>query len=113
MSLVTEQIEDGRRLGERLAQDGFAVPAACWGGEDDSGQWHLYLVSPVVEAEGIQKAYLRVHAVIREMQKTGFSMDPFDVKVVGPSELLAEAILKAQRHHPSRPPIWCNGVTFG
>lgn len=110
--LVNEQIEDARRLLECLAQEGFAVTAACWGIDDDADYWRLYLVSPVVEADGKRKAYLRTHAVIREMMKTGFCIDPYTIQLVRPSTPLAEAVLAAQRRNPGGPPVRYNGVSL-
>jgi hypothetical protein len=114
IAMVTEQIEDSRRLVERLAEDGFSVTAACWGKDDDSELWQLYLISSVVDDEGIRKAYLRLHATIREMQKTGFSIDPYyQIHLVSPSEAFAKAILEAQRQGPGWPPVRYNEVTLG
>jgi hypothetical protein len=89
-TLVEMQIKDGQRLIEQLVREGIAVPAACWAKESDSGDWYLYLATPLVGEDGATRlAYRRVNAVIREMQKEGFWVDPFEIKVIGPHEAMA------------------------
>src|SRR5262245_19993970 len=89
-TLVEMQIKEGQRLIDRLAQEGLAVPAAAWVKESDSGDWYLYLATPLVsEGGGKKPAYHRVNTVIREMQKEGFGMDPFAKKVIGPNDPIA------------------------
>lgn len=112
ITLVTVQLDDGRRLIERLAQEGFPVSAAGWVKEADGGFWYLYLVSPAVEAEGIKKGYRRVHTVIRSMPQP-FWIDPFDVKLVGPSESVAQAILDLQPRTATRQPVRQGAASLG
>ncbi len=72
-TLVAMQIEDGQRLIDRLVGEGIAVTAACWAKESESGQWFLYIATPLVGEDGAKRpAYRRVNTVIREMQKEGF-----------------------------------------
>jgi hypothetical protein len=110
-SLVETQINDGQRLVEELVRDGFDVAAAFWLKAYDS-DWYLYVVSPVVEAEGIANAYRRVNAVLRRMPAP-FRVDPFDVKLVGPADKLAQAVLNAQRRSPSKTPVRSGGASLG
>ena len=63
VTLVATQIEDGRRLIERLVQEGFAVTASCWARTADDGQWYLYIASPAVRERGTaREAYRRAAA---------------------------------------------------
>src|SRR5262245_47507467 len=65
--LVDEQINDGKRLFDRLAEEGVAVTAACWLKESESGWWHLYIATPLVGEDGGKKqAYRRMNEVIRQ-----------------------------------------------
>ena len=50
--LVSEQIEDGKRLLQRLAEDGATITAACWLKESESGRWYLYVASSLVGKGG-------------------------------------------------------------
>ena len=95
--LVTEQIEGGRKLVERLVENGIAVTAADWVKESDGWQWHLYLVTPLVGEDGATTpAYRRILAVLRTGPPP--EIDPFLIKVVGPTKPVGQAILDAQRH---------------
>lgn len=96
--LVTEQIDGGRKLVERLAENGIAVTAAGWVKESDSWQWYLYLVTSLVGEDGATTpAYRRINTVLRAGPQPP-EVDPFQIKVVGSSEPVGEAILGAQRH---------------
>ena len=95
--LATEQIEAGRKLIERLVENGIAVTAAGWVKESDGWQWYLYLVTPLVGEDGATTpAYRRILAVLRTGSPP--EIDPFLIKVVGPNKPVGQAILDAQRH---------------
>jgi hypothetical protein len=110
-ALVDEQIEDGKRLLERLAEAGFAVTAAGWVKESERDRWYLYLVSPLVEEQGIRTAYGRIHPLVRQMPQP-FEVGPFDVKAVGPREPMAEAILDLHRRQRGRSPLRYGSFPF-
>src|SRR5262245_14032910 len=89
-ALVELQIKEGQTLIERLAHEGIAVTVAGWVRESESGDWYLYLATPLVSESGSTRpAYGRVNAVIRTMEEEGFRMDPFDKKVIGPRDPIA------------------------
>ncbi len=88
-TLVTIQIEDGQRLVERLAQGGFSVTAAGWIKASEDGQWFLYLASPVVDKQGDLRAYRQVNPMVRQMPQP-FSIDPFEIKLIGAATPLAQ-----------------------
>lgn len=95
--LVNEQIEAGRKLVERLTANGVPITAAGWVKESDLWQWYLYLVTPLVgEDRGRTPAYRRILAVFPGGPEPS-EIDPFQIKVVGPSEPVGRAILDAQR----------------
>lgn len=96
--LVTEQIESGRKLVERLTANGVPITTAGWVKESDRWQWYLYLVTPLVDEEGdTLPAYRRILAVLRSGPQPS-EIDPFHIKAIGPSEPVGRAILDAQRH---------------
>jgi hypothetical protein len=101
-TLVGDQIQDGQRLVDRLTQDGFEVAAAFWLKADADSQWYLYIVSPIVDAEGLHRAYRRIHPIIWQMQEQPSGVDPFDVKLIGPRDPLAAAVLAIQHGYPRR-----------
>jgi hypothetical protein len=83
-SLVERQIQDGQRLIDRLTREGVAVTAACWAQESESGQWFLYVVTPLVGEEGATtSAYRRIGPLILELQKEGGWIEPHDVRRSG------------------------------
>jgi len=56
--LVETQLKDGQTLIDRLTRDGIAVKAAAWALESESGDWYLYLATPLVpEGGGTRNAY--------------------------------------------------------
>jgi hypothetical protein len=95
--LVTEQIDSGRKVIERLMQNDIPVTAAAWVKESDLWQWYLYLVTPLVGEDGdTMPAYRRILAVLRGGPEPP-EVDPFHIKAVGPSEPVGKAILEAQQ----------------
>jgi len=87
--LVTDEIESGHKLVERLVANGFDVRLAFWVKESDAGQWFLYLASPMVDEQGPAAAYRVVGPVVDSMPELG--IDPFAVKVVGLNDSMTTA----------------------
>ena len=96
--LVNEQIEDGKRLLDRLGEAGFAVTAAAWLRDSEHEHWYLYVISPVVEDQGRGAAYRRIHPLVRQMPPP-FEIGPFDVMAARPHEPIAERLLDLRRRH--------------
>ena len=113
-TLVEMQINEGQRLIDRLVQEGVAVTAAAWVKESESGDWYLYLVTPLVsEGGGKRPAYHRINTVIREMHKEGFGMDPYDKKVIGPHDRIAKDMVANRGGRPGGPPTPFRGSRLG
>ena len=113
-TLVELEIKEGQRLVDRLLQDGVPVTAAAWVKESESGDWNLYLVTPLVSEGGRKRpAYHRVNLVIREMQKEGFGMEPFPKKVISPQDPIAKDILAHRRGRQGGPPTPFQGSRLG
>lgn len=114
LALVDEQIKAGRDLFERLNREEIPVNAAAWVKEGDGGQWYLYLVTPLVGEDGMTKpSYRRITPVVRRMQEEGFWIDPFEVKVVGPSDPVGEDIADIHRRYPGRMATRYGGASLG
>jgi hypothetical protein len=95
--LVSEQIEDGRKVIQRLTEGGIPITAAGWVKESDRWQWLLYLVTPLVGEDGATtRAYRRIVDVLRA-GPTPPEVDPIQIKAVSPSERAGQAILDIQR----------------
>jgi hypothetical protein len=113
-ALVEMQIKEGQTLIERLTHEGVEVTAAAWVKESDSGDWYLYLATPLVsEDEGKREAYRRVNAVIRKMEEEGFRMDPFAKKVIGPHDPIARDMAAHCQARPGGPPTRFGGSRLG
>ncbi len=92
-TLVEMQIEDGRKLMGRLAEEGIPVTVAFWAKESESGQWFLYLVTPLISEGGVARpAYRRVNAVLTQMPSP-FWIHPLEVKLIGPTDPVARDVL--------------------
>jgi len=63
--LVDVDIAAGKQVLQILDQAGFKVIAAFWLYTTEFEAWRLYIASPVVDAEGITKAYVRLLSALR------------------------------------------------
>jgi hypothetical protein len=113
-TLVEMQIKEGQTLLDRLAHEGIVVTAAAWVKESDTGDWYLYLATPLVSEErGKREAYGRVNAVLRKMEEEGFRRDPFDKKVIGPHDPIAKDMIAHRKTRPGGPPTPFRGIRLG
>src|ERR1700693_654112 len=113
-TLVEMQIKDGQRLIDRLAWEQVTLKAAAWVKECESGDWYLYLATPLVGKGGATRpAYRRVNEVIREMQQEGFGMDPFEIKVIGPHDPISTDMVARRSGRPGGSPTHFRGSRLG
>jgi hypothetical protein len=102
-TLVEMQIEHGQRLIDRLTKEGVDVKAAAWVKESDTGDWYLYLATPLVSEDGATRsAYRRVNTIISQLQEDGFWIDPLEIKAIGPTDPVAKAVLAARDRYAGR-----------
>ena len=94
-TVVAEQTENGKRLIETLAAEGFDVSVAFWAKPTEEGKWFLYLASPVVDERGPAAAYRLVHDVLRKAPDIW--IEPLDVRLVGLNDSVAEAVLSVTK----------------
>lgn len=80
-ALVTDEIEGGRQLVDRLKAEGFEVSLAFWVKETNAGRWYLYLASPLVDDQGPGAGYRVVSGVVQSVPETGILPDM--IKLVG------------------------------
>jgi hypothetical protein len=98
-SPVKDVIDDGQRLVEEVSQGGFPVTAAFWLQASEDDRWYFYVVSPVVDDEGLARAYRRLHPLVRRMPQP-FEIDPLEIKLIGPSNPIAQEVLAIHRRAP-------------
>src|SRR5437870_794508 len=91
-SLVESLVDDGQKLVEEVSQCGLPVAAAFWLMASEDARWYFYIVSPVVDDEGLAQAYRRLHPLVRRMREP-LGIDPREIKLIGPSNLIAHDVL--------------------
>ena len=113
-TLVENLIDDGLKLVEELPRRGFEVTAAFWLKASEDGKWYFYIVSPVVDTEGLARAYRRLHELVRAMSQP-FWIDPLEIRLIGPANPIAQDVLAAlSRAAGPRPcPIRWGGNRLG
>jgi hypothetical protein len=94
-TLLTEQLEEGRRFVQEVVSHGIEVPVAFWAKLTDEGGWHLYLCLPLRDREGPKAAYRAVQDIVRQMPDLG--IDPFEIRVLRSDDSLTEGALAAIR----------------
>ena len=113
-TLVGMQIEDGQRLIDLLTKNGVPVIAAFWAKESESGEWFLYLATPLVGPDGATRpCYRRVNGLIREMQKAPFWIDPLEIKLIGPHDPISKAVTALGDRYQGRSPTRFRGNRLG
>jgi hypothetical protein len=110
--LVEEQKRDGQKLAEQLTQAGIELTTVFWLKTSEDGQWSLYFASPLVDAEGTRKAYLRLHPVIQRMPQP-FWIHPLEVKFIGAKDSLAQAMVNRQQQYPGNNPFNLGQIRLG
>jgi len=110
-TLVGHQIDDVPRLIDELKRDNFDVTAALWVYTSEGDQYFLYLVSDVVDREGITAAYRLVNNALRRL--TSIRIDPFEVKLISPDHPVAKVVIHvfSKQHAPL--PAWIRGTKVG
>jgi hypothetical protein len=74
--LVAKDIENGRRIVDRLEKDGWRMDAVFWFHSEENDRWKLVIVSPDVAAQGPLKLYSRIQTMLSEMAND--PKDPLD-----------------------------------
>lgn len=112
-SLVDVQIQDGRRVLERLRAEGVPVTAAAWVKESEGGPWYFYIVTPLVTEDGATPtAYRRLGPLIRGMPQPCW-VNPMEFKVVAPDSEVGKAIRDGAGGRAGPIPMPYGSVRFG
>jgi hypothetical protein len=98
-ALVDNLIDDGQKLVEEVSQRGFPVTAAFWLRASENDKWYFYIVSPVVDHEGLSQAYTRLHPLVWGSAEPLW-IDPLGIKLIGPSNPIAQDVLAIHRRAP-------------
>lgn len=96
--LVTEQIDAGANLAKAFGKRS-PLQAAFWLKESEDGQWYLYLVSDQINDTNFDLAYGEVIRLLAP--RPHLWLDPFQVKVAGVDDRVAQAVIAIQRKYPN------------
>ena len=94
-TLVTNRIDDGRRLLARLANRGVDVAVAGWLETGDEGRRYLYIATGMVDEVGPAKSYSAVYAALDAIRP--HTISDSDIKLIGPNHLIARDLLSVRR----------------
>ena len=112
-TLVEIQKVCGKWLIDRLLEETVDITAAAWLKESESGNWHLYIATPLVEEPrgAMRNAILRIYQVIRQTPE----LDPISgsLRVINPHDPIAEAIYDFHRRYSWPTPTDFGGGNFG
>jgi hypothetical protein len=108
--LVKEQIDAGARFLTEF-QKYAPVQATFWLKESDEGEWYLYVASDQITDDNFDLGYGEVARLNVALKDPWF--DPFQVKLIGMGDPLAQAALDHLRRFPGRGPARVHGETFG
>lgn len=103
VTLVENQIDDGQRLLDRLAEERVVVRAACWVKPFQEDRWTLYIATPAVDAKGKFEVYGQVLGVLRSLGTHWITSS--DVTMVGEKHPIVKDTLDILRRLPHSTPI--------
>ena len=106
-SLVTDELDAGAAFIKQM-NDYTPVMGACWLQTAEDGERYLYVVLDGLTERGA--AYTEVLRIADAM--TDHYIDPFRVKLIGPTDPIAKALTEIYRRFPARIPSRLNGSVF-
>lgn len=110
-TLVELQIRDVPNLVDQLTREKMEVKAAFWYYRSEADQWFLYLVSDIVDQNGLRAAYTILGRAISQLPN--LLIDRFAVKVVSPSDPIAKAVLDFRSKRHAQMPTWVHSANLG
>jgi len=95
---------EGEKLINELPARGFPVEAGFWIQPSEDHQWYFYLISPEAEDDKLAAAYQKLHTAVRRMSDI-VQINPLEIKLIGPDDSLAKAVVAVHRKFPGRLPL--------
>jgi hypothetical protein len=111
VTLVDGLIEDGQRLLDRLADDGFDFRAACWVKPVDEGRWSLFIAAPAIDEIGASAAYRKVYAALRSLGESWVTDS--DIKLISMRHPVAQDALDILQDSLGRTTMFFQPSLFG
>jgi hypothetical protein len=93
--LVNSDVENGRRIVERLEEKGWQITAAFWFHPEEEDRWQLIIVSPDVSDKGPRQLYTTLWKLLDDFSndpQNPFKFPLDDIKVIGPYSLLYKMV---------------------
>lgn len=114
--VTSERADRARALLSKLGDEGLHLDGALWAQVEGDGRPYLYIISPDVEREGPIATDRRLDRVLRcfqpEPMDPATRIDPFAIKLIGPSDPVARALAVQYQHYPGPSPIRHDGSTL-
>ena len=98
--LVKDQAVEGAQLIEQLRKNNFDVIAACWLFDHDREDWKLYIVSKTASDKGRVEVRTELQSAFDQLPDLW--MEQSDVRLVDPTDRVAQEIAVIQRRNPVR-----------
>jgi hypothetical protein len=95
--LVEQDVQNGRKLVEAL-QTRLPISAAFWLNAEETNEWRLVIVSPLVSTGGAPSAYRMVRQALEE---TGVPIPLDNISVLSPVSLHYKEVQRASQGIPS------------
>src|SRR2546429_7207959 len=100
-SLVESDIEDGKRLIEKLnetpsggySHSHFRIQAAFWLYSPESFSWRLVIATPLIDQRGPFESYTDIQNILRFMTPP-LAISMQDISVVSPNDNLVKLVKK-------------------
>jgi hypothetical protein len=93
--LSTQRIVAGKKLVELLDGNDFEVVAAFWLFSAQSNNWRLMIASPLVERDGPQSVYRRIHTMVSMIPDEFPWLNLGNITVLSPEDNLVQLLRKA------------------
>ena len=96
-TLVSQEIEEGKRLIDALNAANLSVDSALWIYAPEPETWRLMLTSPLYDRKGPLKTYEEILSVFRQV-KPDLKIDWTGIVAVSPKHELIKGLRQLQQH---------------
>jgi hypothetical protein len=109
--LVDSRIEDGERIIDQLIHDNFEVMVAFWVKPAEHYPWHLYIASPMVDAQKPGQAYPALYASLSKIANSSVQLS--EIRLVNDADPIARDALMLRLQYPGMMPTSFPGKRLG
>jgi hypothetical protein len=109
--LVDSRVDDGEAIVDQLMRDNFQVTVAFWVKPGEDARWHLYIASPMVNAEKPGQAYPALYASLSKIPNSSVQLS--EIKLVNDANPIARDAIMLRRQYPGMMPNKFPGKCLG